>query len=225
MKNAASVNVLLSDDHPLYRRGLSETIRRYSFINNIYEASTGLETMFALQHQQIHVVYLDCQMPDMDGIQCLPHIRNRFPGVKVIVISLKDDISTVMTMINNGAHGYLLKDKDSSEIHDATKNVLKGLKHYDKDIMKILEQQLSTSTPAVHTPIEKLTDREQEVLYHIAMGATPKEISDKIHITLPTVSQHRTSGMRKINAQSNMDVTRYYLKNGLMSLEGWLGGA
>jgi two-component system, NarL family, invasion response regulator UvrY len=217
------VNVLIADDHPVYRRGLLETIRRYAFIKDIYEASTGFETMHILQHHTIHVVYLDCSMPGMDGMECLPLIREQFPATKVIVISLMHEVDTIMTMVNGGAHAYLLKDKSGTEIHDATKTVLKGLKYFDPAVMHIIEGQL-TKPATAKTTTEKLSAREHEVLLYIALGYSAKEIVDRLGLSLPTLSQHRTSGMKKINALSNTDVTRYFLRNGYISIRRFMKG-
>jgi DNA-binding NarL/FixJ family response regulator len=177
-----------------------------------------------LEHHPIHVVYLDCSMPELDGVQCLPMIRRRFPDVKVIILSLKDDIDTILSMVQAGAHAYIIKDKDGTEIHEATKNVLKGSKYYDKDVMKIVGEQINPLLNVSKQITAGLTDREHDVLYYTALGYTTKEITDKLHLSHPTLSQHRISGMKKINAHSNLDVTRYYLKNGLISLEEFLGG-
>lgn len=218
------VNVLLADDHPVFRKGLFETIRRFTFIENIYEATTGFEVMNCLNQRSVQVVYLDCNLPQMSGIDCLPRIRDQFPEIKVIVISLMDDVSTIMKMLNAGAHAYIIKNKDSAEIKEATRAVLKGERYFDEDVMYLVNMQLNNLSVQETVPHENLTDREREVLLYIVLGFTAKQISNKLHLSGATISYHRTSGMKKINAVSDMDIVRYYIKSGMISMEEFMGG-
>lgn len=192
------IRLVLVDDQNLIRQGLKALLELESDLQVVGEAENGQTAMYLLQKLRPDVVLMDVRMPVMDGVAATREITERFPEIKVLVLTTFDDDEYVAAALRNGAMGYLLKDTPSEELAAAIRAVYKGYTQLgpglvEKIIAKVPEP--SALTPASWT---ELTPREREVLRLIAAGESNREIAQTLHISEGTVKNHVTSILNRL---------------------------
>lgn len=218
MSGTSHIRVAIADDHALFRRGLANILKTYDSIEVIMEAQDGQDLLTQLAFQVPDVVLLDLQMPVLDGIKTTEQLRNRFPEVKIIIISMHDDDGFVTNLMELGANGYLIKDSDPDEVVKAIRTVMEENYYYGAFLSKVMHRRMvERSRPrkpsfSSQTP---LSEREHEVLQLICSGLTNAEIAEKLYISDRTVEGHRTRIMEKIGAKNTAAMVVYAVKNGL----------
>ncbi|AKG23294.1 response regulator [Calothrix sp. 336/3] len=197
------IKVILVDDQYLIRQGLRALLELEADLEVVAEAENGKIALELIAQLHPDVVLMDIRMPIMDGVATTKEIYQRFPLVKVLVLTTFDDDEFVTTALQNGAMGYLLKDTPSEELAVAIRAVYKGYTQLGPGIVKKLLMQFSrTSEKNLLTPpdsLAELTPREKEVLRLIATGASNKEISQILYISEGTVKNHVTNILNRLN--------------------------
>lgn len=200
------IHVLVVDDQSLIRQGLKALLELEPDIEVLAEAEDGQKAVAYVEqsHQtslQPDVILMDIRMPIMDGVAATREIHNKFPEIKILVLTTFDDDEYVTAAIQSGAMGYLLKDTPSEELAVAIRAVYKGYTQLEPGIVKKLMTQFpSTPAPATPPPIlDELTPREKDVLRLIAQGASNKEIAQKLYISEGTVKNHVTNILTRLN--------------------------
>ncbi|HCF25683.1 MAG TPA: DNA-binding response regulator [Cyanobacteria bacterium UBA11049] len=199
------IRVLLVDDQSLIRQGLRALLELDADLEVVGEAENGqtaiqlIETLYA-KSLQPNVILMDIRMPIMDGVAATREICQKFPQIKVLVLTTFDDDEYVTAAMNNGAMGYLLKDTPSEELAIAIRAVDKGYTQLGPGIVKKLLHKFPPAT--IQSPpstLQELTPREMEVLRLIATGANNKEIAQKLFISEGTVKNHVTNILARLN--------------------------
>jgi len=200
------IHILVVDDQSLIRQGLKALLELEPDIEVLAEAEDGQKAVaYVEQSQQTSlqpdVILMDIRMPIMDGVAATREIHNKFPEIKILVLTTFDDDEYVTAAIQSGAMGYLLKDTPSEELAVAIRAVYKGYTQLGPGIVKKLMTQFpSTPAPATPPPIlDELTPREKDVLRLIAQGASNKEIAQKLYISEGTVKNHVTNILTRLN--------------------------
>lgn len=193
-------DVLIAEDHPLYRKAITSVLRKSSCVNDIYEADNGLVCLKHMRHVKIDVVFLDIQMPKLNGIETLKIMMRDYPKTKVIVLTQFDEPRYVNTMTSLGVNGYLLKSSTEREILDV----------FDR-IVNEGEQIIHGSTvfEADLEDYSGLGRREIEVLTLMCQGLSSREIADTLFISLNTVHNHRKSIKKKLKANSLPEIINW----------------
>lgn len=219
MPASTQIRLAIADDHPTFRKGLASLLSNVPGIELVMEASDGQDLIEKMETIQPEVVLMDIQMPRMGGIEATQYIREHWPAVKVVILSMHDDDSFVTHLVELGANGYLVKDSEPDEIIKAVQTVASEDYYYGAFLNRVMHRKMvdkNKKRPVVAVNgLIKLSDREVEVLRLICEGLTTAQIADRIFLSDRTVEGHRTRIMEKIGAKNTAGMVVYAVKNGL----------
>ena len=216
-----TIRVLLADDHKIIRDGLKTLIDREAGLEVIAEAEDGRQTVRLAQKLRPNVVIMDVTMPDMNGIEATRKIVEEASGVRVIGLSMHTDRRYILGMLEAGASGYLLKDCAFEELAAAIRNVVGGNTYLSPRIADVVVKGYLDKAPGLLRGAGSgLTAREREVLQLLAEGMAAKEIASHLNVSVKTVETHRRNMMEKLNMRSIAELTKYAVREGLVSIEG-----
>lgn len=210
-----SIKVVLADDHAVVREGIRQFIESDGDIRVIAEADDGQAATLAIQHHHPDVVVLDIQMPEMSGIEVTRWVRSHTPGIGVLILSAYDDDPYVLAVLQAGANGYVLKTADAEDIRRAVRAVNEGKSALDPEITRKVMAHVSGSR--LGAPVERLTDRELEVLGLAAKGFTNKAIGLQLSISDRTVQGHLAKIFNKLQASSRTEAVMRAVSLGWLS--------
>ena len=211
----AKISVLIVDDHGVVRQGLRTYLELLDDIDIVGEAENGLKAVKQVRRHQPDIVLMDLVMPEMDGIEATRQVLAISSSTKVIVLTsfAKDDL--VFPAIEAGAAGYLLKDVDPADLHQAIRAVYQGEVQLHPDVTKKLIHRVMTPQIETDSPHEDLTPREIEVLTHIAQGQSNREIATSLTISEKTVKTHVGNILSKLHLSDRTQAAIYAHKHGL----------
>lgn len=207
------IKVFIADDYDIIRHGLKGILSFEDNIKVVGEASNGEDAIKMLDLIDVDVVLLDFNMPRLNGIEVLKSIKESNRKIKVIVITVEDDINTIHKAIDIGADGYMLKDSAGTEIVDAIKTVYENEKYIDKSLVSLLFVDIKCKGNNTNSLLNNLSNREIEVLIQISRGLSNKEIGEKLYLSEKTIKNYSTSLFRKINVQDRVQATIFAIKN------------
>ncbi len=206
--------ILIADDHDIVRQGL-EKILRAEYPDAVIESvADGKALMDRVQDGHWDLVISDLSMPSAGGLEALSTIRERRPGLPVLILSMHSEEQYALRALKAGAAGYLTKNMDSAEIRTATRHVLAGRKYITPSVAERLMDNVSAGTTDLSH--QKLSARELEVFKKLAAGMPLIEISRSLSLTPTTVSTYRSRIMQKMKLATNADLTRYAVRNHLI---------
>lgn len=203
------IRVLTVDDHPIYRGGLAALIAAYPDLQLIGEAGNGQEAIAQYRTLRPDVVLMDLSMPVMTGVEAIRAITIEFPAARIIALTTWDGDADIHRALEAGARGYLLKDVVSDEVAGAIRQVHAGGRAIPLDVAQRLAQ---------HTPRVDLTDREIEVLAHMARGLSNKEIGVALGRTEATIKVHVLHILQKLDAPDRTGAVTIGLQRGIIHL-------
>ncbi|MGE6258435.1 response regulator [Heyndrickxia sporothermodurans] len=209
------MKVLIVDDHMLIRKGMKLLLEDYPYIKEIIEADNGSEAItLAIKHQP-RIIFMDLSMPDgLDGFTASKTILSEVEDAKVIVLTMHDEEIYVRKAIQYQIQGYLLKNSEANELHEAIQTVLSGKRFFNTKIPeKQLERLIETDEPK-----SVLTQREQEVVRLTLLGYTNVQIGKHLGISHKTVENHKANIMQKLNLKDKHELMKYALKNNFIEL-------
>ncbi len=201
------IKVLIADDHDLIRHGLKRIISFEEDIIIVGEAENGEKVLNMLKGCEPDVILLDMKMPLMDGLEVLQRAKVELKTVKIIMLTVENDITFILDAINKGADGYVLKDSAGTEIVDAIKTVYGGDKYIDKSLVSLLFSGFKNKDKKEPYILDSLTKREIEVLLYISKGLSNKDIGERLFLSEKTVKNYATNLFRKIKAHDRVQAT------------------
>jgi len=210
------ISVLVADDHGIVREGLRRMLEAEMGLSVAGEARDGREVLQQVEEQKPQIVVLDISMPHLGGLETLERLRNSYPEVKVILLSVHADAPFIESAVALGADGYVLKNGRATEVVTAIRAVTKGGSYFSPAVAREIVEQLRTPRPRSQDPFSVLSAREREVLHLIAEGMSAKEVASQLDISTKTVEAHRTSLMRKLGVRKATELVRYALRHGLI---------
>jgi len=216
-KMKSRIKLLLVDDHPVVRRGISSCLARQERLSIVGEAADGIEAVRKARELSPDIVLMDIDMPHMDGLAVTELLRKELPGVKVLILSMHSNTDYVLRIIQSGARGYILKEATPEELVRAIETVESGEAFFSPDIARVALNQFVRGPGEGPTP-SQLTNREREVLIQIAEGLSNKEIASHLGVGVRTVETHRERIMRKLNIHSVAGLTKFAIAKGLITL-------
>jgi DNA-binding NarL/FixJ family response regulator len=207
-----NINILITDDHPFFRSAIASILSLQIYVNEIFEAGTGVECLDQLDKHAVDVVLLDINMPDMDGIECLKRIKaNRenatHKQVKVIVLTQHSDAKFYRALMSMGAKGYLLKSTTEDQFISDFERVV-----FDDESVLSSELNLDEKR-AENNQDELFTPREREILVLIIAEVSVQEIAKRLYISTHTVYNHRKSILHKTNQESVAGLMKWAVTN------------
>ena len=208
------INILIADDHPIVRTGLKLIITDQSDMKVICEASNGFEVLELLKKNKVDVVILDISMPGLSGLEALVQVRNLFPTLPVLILSvLSEEVYAVKTL-KAGANGFIHKETIPEELIKAIRKVANGGLY----ISSIMAEKFAgdVKNPVLKVLHENLSFREFQIMCLIASGKTVTEIADTLCISVKTVSTYRSRILEKMDMKNNAELTNYCIKEGLV---------
>ena len=197
------IRVLLADDHAVVRAGFRQFMERAGDIVIVAEVDDGKQAVLSIQEHQPDVAVIDIQMPEMSGIEVTRWVRANSRTTGVLILSAYDDDPYIMAVLQAGANGYVLKTADAADIIRAVRAVYEGKSALDPAIARKIMARVSGTQLAA--PVERLTDRELEVLALAAKGFTNKAIGVQLHISDRTVQGHLAKVFDKLQATSRTE--------------------
>jgi len=213
------IRVLLVDDHALLRLGLRQIIESHQVAQVVGEADNGREALDLASELRPDLVIMDLIMPEMNGIDATRELIKRYPGIKVLILSMATDRAPVVESLKAGAMGYLLKDSMFSDLEQAIEVISQGDTYLSKTISNLLLTEYLQCIPKEEDPVyTKLSPREREILQLIAEGKNVKQIAAQHNCSNKTVDNQRLKIMQKLNLFSIAELTKYAIQQGLISL-------
>ncbi|MBG8555230.1 response regulator [Hymenobacter guriensis] len=211
------IRIILTDDHTLLRNGLRALLARVEEVEVVGEAANGQELLDMLSTTPADVVLMDVGMPVLDGLATLPFLRQRFPEVKVLALSMLDQEEDVSQMLAAGAVGYALKTADADELAYAIRTVAAGKPFLSSIIGLNALARLHVMAPRKPAPhIPELSARELEILELIGEGLTSGEIADQLFTSKRTVETHRLNILDKLQVKNTAALIKYAVRQGLI---------
>jgi two-component system response regulator NreC len=213
------IRLMLVDDHEVVRSGLRMLLESESNIEILGEFSTASDALTAIADQRPDVVLMDIGLPDISGIEATSRIREFSPETAVVALTIHEDEEYFFKMLEAGASGYVPKRAAPEELITAIHVAASGEVYLYPSLAKLLVSDYLTADPKTResTELDGLTDREQEVLGHLADGASNLEIAETLGISPKTVARHRENIMRKLNLHSRTELVKYAIRKGIIS--------
>jgi NarL family two-component system response regulator YdfI len=218
-----SIRVVIADDHLIVREGLRLILETDQDIELVGDASDGASAVRLVSEKQPHVVLMDLHMPGLDGLQAIEQIREQWPQIAIVILTIYNEDALMLRGLQAGACGYLLKDISRETLLDAIRIAARGETLLQPQTMARLlshtstPAQTSTSSAIYKSGEINLTEREQEVLQRVALGERSKEIAAHLGITERTVKTYLSNIYMKLEVDSRASAVAKAIKNGLLS--------
>ena len=209
------IRVVIADDHTMVRHGLRRVLSSEPDIHIVAEAANGQQVLDVVKADHVDVVVLDITMPGRIGLEILKELRKSFPKVAVIMLSMHPKDQYGVRVIKAGAAAYISKESAPEELVNALRIAARGEKYITPDLAELLARHLERGL-VTEEPHKLLSDREYEVMCHIAAGRGLTEIAKLMNLSVKTVSTYRTRIVEKTGLTSNADMTRYAMQHSLM---------
>ncbi len=207
-----TIRTVIVDDHRILRDGIKALIREMDGVELVGEASNGFELIPLLKGCNVDLILMDINMPKMNGIDATREALKICPSVKVIVLSMHDDVNYYDSMVQLGVDGFLLKESNYDELEKAIKSVFDGRPYFSQELLlKLLRSKKETS-------LIQITNRERDVLQLICQGLSTSEIAEKLYLSVSTIEKHRAELLVKTNSPNSTALAVYAIKNNLVNL-------
>jgi len=206
--------VLIADDHPIVRQGLKQILFEEPDMETVGEAADSNDVLRLAGQQDWDIVILDITMPGRGGLDVLKELRQKYPGLPVLILSIHPEDQYAVRTLKAGAAGYLTKESTPEELIRAMRTVLKGKKYISASLAEKLADYLEREDQKnIH---EILSDREYQVMVMITQGKSIKEIAEDLSLSIKTISTYRARIFEKMKLKSNAELIRYAIHKNLV---------
>ena len=205
--------VLVIDDHPFMRAGLSQLIDRQADLQTCGEAGNPTEAAQQLARCRPDLVLTDITMPGRSGLEFIKDLQSADPDLPVLVVSMHDEVIYAERVLRAGARGYIMKEAGGENMLAAIRQVLRGEVYVSPRISALILGNISARRPrSSSSPIEKLSDREFEVFQHIGQGKSTRDIAAQLHLSPKTVDVHRSHIKEKLQLKDATELVRHAVR-------------
>lgn len=215
------IKVLLADDHRVMRDGLRAILERDQGFLIVAEAADGIEAVELTRQNKPHVILMDIHMPLLNGIDATRKILVEFADIQVVFLSMYATKEHIFQALKAGAKGYLLKETSGTEVVEAIREIVGGNRYLSKAITeKVIDDYVTQrSFSEVTSPIDRLSDREREVMQLMISGKSTAEISSYLHLSPSTVSTYRSRLMKKLGTKDIADLVRFAIEHNIITTD------
>jgi len=211
-------NIIIVDDHLIFRQGLKSIITLENIANVIGEASNGLELLKLLSELKPDLVLMDIDMPHMNGLDATEKAMELMPDLKIIAFSMFSDEEYYYKMIDRGVKGFILKTSGIKELENAIQNVMLGDSYFSNELLRKIINNFGHATTPKPTLQDNLTEREIEILQQICLGLSTDEIAEKLFISPKTVKSHKSNLLEKTVCKNTPALILFAIKNKIVEL-------
>ena len=208
-----TLRLILVDDHPVVRAGLTTLLATAADLAVIGEAATGREALALVDTIQPDILIVDMALPDLNGIQVAAAVLQQYPEVKVLALSAYEDLGYLRALLRAGGSGYVLKRAAAATLIQAIRTVASGGVYLDASLAAAMSVP-TADDPAAVPATDTLSAREAAVVHLIAQGYTNKEVAAQLNLSVKTVETYKTRAMDKLALHSRVDLVRYALQMG-----------
>lgn len=212
------INIAFAEDQLLFRKGMMSLLSTLKNMQVCIEVNNGQELMdaIAVSKEPIHVALIDINMPVMNGIDTLKEMRNRFPAIKNIILTVHEEDKFIHKLIEEGANAYLAKNTQPAELERAISAVVDHDYYFNEHTMQVVRNYKPAKSQKNNLQnVQDLTNREKEILHYICREFTSPEIAEKLFISESTVNGHRNNLLAKTNARNTAGLVLFAIKNNL----------
>ncbi|MCL3780913.1 response regulator transcription factor [Prolixibacteraceae bacterium JC049] len=221
MKSSMSKNklsVVLVDDHKIFRDGFMLLLQSFDFVEVIGQAANGKEFLELLKFEVPDIVFMDINMPDMNGVEATQQALTQFPNLKIIALTTFMDDDYLDQMLMAGVEGYMLKSAEIDEFERAILKVNEGGNYFSSEIVTLLADKLNLlRDKKKKSAVPEFTERENEVLALICKGFGNKEIAEKTFLSPKTIEKHKSSLFQKTKTNNTVNLVIYAFKHQLVN--------
>lgn len=208
------MQIILVDDHHLFGQSLSSLLIQMKEVRHINVFQRGEDVLEFLSLNMVDVVISDLQMPEMNGIELTKKIHDKFPHIKVLILTIDDEPHKIRQAISAGASGYLLKDTDKAELEEAIQKLYQGLPYYSAKVLKIITTGEKDKS-LIEKELSQLSAREVDVLKLIAQEYSTNEIAELLFVSVNTIESHRKSLMKKLDVKNVVGLIKFAMQHKL----------
>jgi len=209
------IKVLLADDHSIVRAGLRRIVEESGEMEVIAEAADGREAIDLVHKALPDVAVIDISMPGLDGLEVLSQLRNHYPQLPILILTMHEEGQYVVRAIEAGAMGYLTKQSAPEQLVKAIRKVYSGSRYITDEAAEALALRIARGAQG-QSALDSLSMRELQVLRRLAMGHTNREIARAYHISIKTVDTYRSRLLKKLDLRNNADLSRFAIQNRLI---------
>jgi DNA-binding NarL/FixJ family response regulator len=211
------IKVIIAEDHKILLDSLCLLIGSIEGIEIVGKASNGKQALQLLDNQAVDIIISDLGMPIMNGIELTWQVRQHFPKVKILILTVAEEAVSIKDALQAGANGYVFKSAEREELEQAIKAISAGKKHFSEDaIMKLAQMPSDVEQPIEDLKKISLTDREIEVLKLISQELSGMAIAEKLFISPTTVESHRKNLFQKIGVNTSVGLVKYAMTHGIL---------
>lgn len=209
------IRVLLADDHHIVRAGLRHIVEDSDDIAVVAEAADGREAIQKVHETLPDVAVIDISMPGLDGLEVINQLQHYYPKLPILILSMYEEEHFVGKAIAAGAKGYITKRSAPEQLLKAIRKVNAGGRYLSDTAAESLAQHLDSGSQS-RSPLDSLSNREIQVLRHLALGHTVREIAESYHLSTNTVHTYRFRLLKKLNLRNNAELSRFAIQNRLV---------
>ena len=209
---ADRAKVVIVDDHPIVRHGISRLLNREDDLSVSGEAENSSEALDLLESELPDVVLVDLVLDNESGLDLIGRIRSRWPNLPILVVSMHDAPDYLERVLKAGAQGFVNKKESIHRLPDAIRRVLSGRVYIGENMMDVLARSLAHDEDDDTSKVDELSERELEVLRLIGQGYRPRQIAETLHVSPKTVNSHRENMKRKLDLPSTADLDQFAIR-------------
>ncbi|MFA6277695.1 MAG: response regulator transcription factor [Pedobacter sp.] len=217
-----TINIAIADDQKLFRRGMAALVGTFQNMSLIFEAENGKELLSLCESAVVKpdIILLDLSMPEMNGLDALKILKEKYPKIGVIVLTIHEAGNFILATVQAGANGYLAKNAEPEEVELAIREVYKNDFYFTLPMLATMRKGLTHKTNSTSLEnINKLTTREKEVLQLICKQLSSNEIAEKLFLSTRTVEGHRNNLLLKTGSRNIAGLVLYALKHKVFDLD------
>ena len=212
------LRIAITDDHKLFRKSLALLINNFENMEVVLQTSNGLELLEKLETTSVDVLLLDLQMPEMDGFETYMNIKELYPDIKTIVLSMLDENETIRQVVKMGVQGYFTKNTPIEELEEAIWKLEDDGFYFEKGLAHVIQAILENTESDTKNKAFSFTDRELEVLKLTARGIKTKDIADSLNISIKTVDAHKQNIQQKYGFKDVISAVLYGVQQRIIDI-------